>query len=242
VARALSLLLQNCGGSRLGEVQRGQWGNPLRLSGCVGELAVDGWEPLNVRRGYRPGQTVLTALSAYPGTPSPITIAPLEADPVAMLDLVCHAAANWGGSQWTRGTYILMVGPHHARTFIDHGRTQDRISGYVIDNTAATVADLKHRGTWGRFSADVSDRDDISAADHQRLVRLSASIRRRIRHLFAAPARSGRVSEIITIVAGGNTGSRFELVVPYQISSNPVSKPVRFPAQSSSPSAAPGGP
>jgi hypothetical protein len=222
IARALSLLLQNCAGARVGGVQRGQWGNALRLSGCIAEQNIDGWDQLNVRRGHRSDQSVVTALSAYPGTPSPVTVAPLDDDPEGMLKLVCHAIANWGGSQWTRGTYVLMVGPHHARTFIDHHWTQTRISEYILEHTVASVADLKRRGIWGRFGPSATARGDVTPDDREHLVALFQEDAETDQHLFAAPARVGRKSEILTIVAGGDTGSRFELIVPYQISSDPV--------------------
>jgi hypothetical protein len=228
IARGLSLTLRNCAGAKVEDVQRGQWGNAMRFCGCIAEMEVEGWEPLHVQRGFAPEESTVTVASTYPGSPSHVTVNLIGEKPERMLNAVCHAITYWGGAQWTRGTYGLLVGPHIAEMFVREGWSKQNVRDYVVENTKATVADLKYRGAWGMFRSDADEEMlRVNPGDEDRYLYL---FRRNPEDefVFLNSATDDRDLEVMVIVAGGDAGGRMQITIPYQVSTNSVTKKIEF--------------
>lgn len=228
IARAVSLVLRNCGGAKVEDVQRGQWGNPIRFSGCIAENEQTPWIPLHVQRGFGREESTVTVVSTYPGSPGHVRIAGER--PERMLHPVCNSIANWGGAEWLRGTYTLMVGTFMVEVFVREGWSKDDVRSYVIENTKASIANLKYRGAWKKWFSNVPDEElDIQPADESTMIHLFKPHPEYDGLLLQIGAIEDRDAEILVVVAGGDAGSRMAITVPYQIANNAVTKKIRVP-------------
>jgi hypothetical protein len=229
ITRAVSLVLRNCAGAKNEEVQRGQWGHGLRFSCCIAENESTSWEPLHVQRGFDKEQSTVTAVSTYPGSPFHVTINGSDVNgrqhPERMLDSACHSIAYWGGAQWTRGSYVLLIPPNMVDTFVEHGWSKDDVRRYVMENTFSTIADLKYRGAWGRLLTDPKPTDlEIQPGDDQVRLQLFQRNPEYDDYVALASALQDRPLDVLVVVGGGDAGPRMELTIPYQLSTNPVTK------------------
>lgn len=231
IARAVSLALSNCAEAKVGGIQRGQWGHPGRLSACVAENETTAWVPLHVQKGFDANDSTVTVLSTYPSMPYHVTT--VSPDPVRMLDATCHAISGFGGAQWTRGVYALLVGPHHAEAFAEAGWSKDDVRHYLFEHTRASVADLKYRGAWGGPKTDLAPEDqEIQPGDAERYLYLFQDNGDDDGYIFIPSAVEDRECDIQVVVAGGDAGRRLSLCVPYQLSTNPVTKLIRTRSRS----------
>lgn len=225
IARAVSLVLRNCAGAKVEDVERAQWGNPLRFAACIAENEATGWEPLHLQRGARREDSAVTVVSCYPGSPGHVRV-PGD-PPERMLDAVCHAMANWGGAEWARGAYTLLMGPHMAEVFIGAGWSKDRVRDYVFENARSSIAELKRRGAWGKWINLPDEDHEVRPGDESTFVHLFRENPEHDRHLFMESTLEERDVDVLVVVAGGDTGYRMAMTVPYQASANPVTKLVR---------------
>lgn len=231
IARAVSLTLRNCAGAKVEDIQRGQWGNSIRFVGCIAENEETGWEPLHVQRGFAASESTVTVVSTYPGSPSHVTVNLNGEKPTRMLDAACHAITNWGGAQWTRGTYALLIGPHMVEIFRREGWSKEDVRRYVIDNTTATIADLKYRGAWGKFMADATEETlRIEPGDDQKRLYLFKPNPEHDRFIFLHSALEDRDLDVMVVVAGGDAGARMQITIPYQVSTNAATRAIRVPS------------
>ncbi|MEQ8195653.1 MAG: hypothetical protein RIB59_14305 [Rhodospirillales bacterium] len=61
IGRTLQLIVRNVGGGRPGEIDRSAFGNPGKFTFCFAEDETDeGWTPLHVARGCKPGGNAVT--------------------------------------------------------------------------------------------------------------------------------------------------------------------------------------
>ncbi len=225
ISRAFSLAMRNLAHARNDGIQRGQWGNPVRWQSIVPESEPSPWPSLASRLGHPEGTSVVKAVSVYPMTPSHITT--VDTTPERMLDAACHALATFGGAQWTRGTYVLMIGPHHAEELAGAGWDVERIVDYVREHTRTTVADLKRRGAWGAAKdVDLAEAQRVEPGDEQTEMRLFASNGELDDWIFVPSSVEGRLNDVEVVVAGGDAGRRLAFAAPYQLSSDPVTEVV----------------
>lgn len=226
IARALSLVLRNCAGAKVEDIQRGQWGNSIRFSGCIAEIEDAGWEPLHVQRGFSAEQNAVTVVSTYPGSPAHVTVNLNGENPERMLNAACHAITNWGGAQWTRGTYSLLIGPHMVEIFVRRGWTKQDVRDYVVENTVASVEDLKYRGAWGKFRGDATEDDlAILPGDREKILHLFRR-NEEDQYIYLSSATDERDLDVLVVVAGGDAGARMQITIPYQVSTNAVTKEI----------------
>jgi hypothetical protein len=151
-----------------------------------------------------------------------------EENPQRMLDGVCHAMANWGGAQWTRGAYGLFVSPHMVEIFAREGWAKSDVRDYVVENTTSTIADLKYRGAWGRQVTDVTAEElAVQPSDAETRLHLFKQNPEYDRYVALGSAFDDRELDVFVVVAGGDAGARMQITIPYQVSSNPVTKEVR---------------
>lgn len=227
LARAVSLVLRNCAGAKSEDVQRGQWGNSIRFSGCIAEVEDSGWEPLHVQRGFTPDASAVTVASTYPGSPAHVTVNLNGEKPTRMLNAVCHAISGWGGAQWTRGTYCLLISTHMVDIFLKEGWGKRDVRDYVVENTKATVADLKYRGAWGKFRGDADEEMlRIDPGDDERSLYLFKR-NPEDEYIFLNSATDERDLDVLVVVAGGDAGARMQITIPYQVSTNAVTKQIK---------------
>jgi hypothetical protein len=228
IARAVSLVLRNCAGAKYEDVQRGTFGNPIRWAACIAENEETGWTPLHVQRGFAAEESTVTVVSTYPGSPSSVSVNLFGEDPERMLDGVCHAIASWGGGQWIRGTYALLVGPLHVGLFQKANWTKADVLRYIVDNTRSSVADLKYRGAWGNMNSgtDIGSLA-IKPGDSDTYLYLFKENPELDKYLFLKSATEDREISVMIIVTGGDSGARVAITVPYQFSTTAVTKAVR---------------
>src|SRR3990170_4412897 len=222
-ARAISLLLWNCAEARPDGIQRGQWGNPFRAVGFIAEDESTAWDPLHVVLGHPRETTTVTAISLYPGFQQ---LHCARSTPEGLLDTVVDAIST---DEFFRGTYTLFVSPQHVAVFVAHGWTKRHVRDYLWERCGRSVADLKRRGTWGVMAdkpagfADVAR--DVLPGDETRFVHLFKP--NEYDRFMQATGTLERGADIYVVVGGGNAGIRMAYVVPYGVSTDPVTKPVR---------------
>ena len=227
IGRAVSLVLRNCAEAKVEGIQRGQWGNSIRFASCIAENEETGWTPLNVQRGFDREQSTVTVASTYPGSPLHVTINLFGEKPERMLNPVCDTIAHYHGAQWSRGTYVLLVGPHMVEMFVRAGWSKQDVRDYIVDNTRASIANLKYRGTWGFYHSVQSDElFRIEPGDEEKMLYLFKSNGDLDRYPFLDGNIGDRDLEILVVVAGGDAGARMAITVPYQVSTNSVTKPI----------------
>jgi hypothetical protein len=222
-ARAMSLLLWNCAEARPDGIQRGQWGNPFRTVGFVAEDESTAWDPLHVTLGFPREASTVTAISLYPGLHQ---LHCPRSTPEGLLDTVVDDLST---SEFFRGTYTLFVSPQHAAVFHAHGWTKRHVRDYLWERCRRSVADLKRRGTWG-VMADKPDAfadftREVLPGDESRFVYLFKPSEHD--RFMQAPGALARTADVYVVVGGGNAGIRIAYVVPYGVSTDPVTKPVR---------------
>lgn len=228
IARALSLVLANCALARNDGIQRGQWGHPGRFTACIAENETTGWDPLHVQLGYGADDSTVTVASTYPNLPSHVTT--VLTTPTRLLDAACHAISGFSGAQWIRGLYVLMIAPHHVDIFLGAGWSKEDVATYIRENTTATIADLKQRGSWGTPLEDLGqDSQTIHSGDEGIELHLFGDNGSYERFLNAPGDVVGRINDIYIVVAGGDAGHRLALAHPYSTSSNPVTVRIEQP-------------
>jgi len=231
IARGLSLVLRNCAGARFEDTQRGQWGNPMRLVGCIAENENVGWTPLHVQRGFRAEESVVTVVSVYPGSPVHINVNERGETVEGLLDSVCYAMANWGGAIYNRGVYTLLIPPNYIEWFHRAGWSKDTVHDYMVENTKASVASLKTRRVWGKHLEDVDPAQlEIRPGDDQvfiHLLKKHPTLEPYVSWPIALQPDYDRDVDVFVVAAGGNAGDRMGLMVPNYVSTNPVSRVVR---------------
>ena len=222
-ARAISLLLWNCAEARPDGIQRGQWGNPFRAVGFIAEDESTAWDPLHVVLGHPRATTTVTAISLYPGFQQ---LHCPRSTPEGLLDTVVDAIST---DEFFRGTYTLFVSPQHVSVFVAQGWTKRHVRDYLWERCGRSVADLKRRGTWG-VMADKPEGfadfvRDVLPGDETRFVHLFKP--NEYDRFMQATGTLERGADIYVVVGGGNAGIRMAYVVPYGVSTDPVTKPVR---------------
>lgn len=226
IARAISLLLRNCAEAKAEGVQRGQWGNPNRWCGCIAENEDTAWIPLSVQKGYGRDKNVVTVISIYPGSPYPVTTLSM-ASPEEMLNPACHALSTYGAAMWAKGVYTAMVGPHFVEMMAREGWSKSDMRNYIVENTKASIADLKARGAWGSRNPEMSETmRRINPGDENTYLYLFKNNEEHDNYMWPSSWLEGREVDIYVVVAGGNAGHRIAVTVPYNVSSNPVSRDI----------------
>jgi len=233
IARGLSLTLRNCAGAKVEDTQRGGWGNPIRMVGCIAENEDLGWTPLHVQRGFAQEDSVVTVVSVYPGSPVHINVNERGNSPEIMLDSVSHAIANYGGAIFNRGPYTLLIGPHYVELFTKQGWSKDDVRNYIFDHAKTSVELLKQRHVWAKHWTHVTpDELEVKPGDDKRFVYLfkkDPEYDKYVSWPIALQDNYDRDLDLYVVGCGGNGGSRVGLMVPNYVSTNAVSRKIRVP-------------
>lgn len=149
IGRAVRLVLLNACGGTPGVSDKSTFGHPGKFSYCIGESTEhlpDGWAPLHRARGL--------------DAPSGITVASCDA-PIQVrndwsddIKYVLAAVADVMSGHTTGGTYVVVLGPRHARVVEAAGLSREDVARELHDRSARSVEELVERG---RIPATTSD-------------------------------------------------------------------------------------
>ena len=207
IGRALQLVLRNAGGDMPGETDMSTQGQTGKFTFCIAENeAASPWEPFHVERGYQRGESTVSVIGASAGHNVFTYGCETGAE---VLDHLTGAMAALGHNNIIFPTGpVIVLGPEHAGMLARDGYTKDSIRQHLFRHARIpltrfaerTVRGLKHRRS--RWFAQAANADHIGVADHP--------------------------SHIHIVVAGGaGIHSQF---LPTSFSYNPVTRPVRFKA------------
>ncbi len=120
IGRALHLILVNLGGSRPGHLDRATHGSPAKYTYCFAEdEETSPWAPLAARRGFGPGEPVVTVLAAE----GPHNVNDHGSTSGAELSVTIAGTMATPGSNnfYLGGEHIVVLGPEHAATLARDG-------------------------------------------------------------------------------------------------------------------------
>lgn len=152
IGRAVRLVSQNLCGGLPGVVDKATMGHPGKYSFCIGESERHSpWGPLHVERGVPAdassvtvfaGEAPIFARNDWASTPGPILAAIADAMKV---------------SHFTGGSFVVVLGPLHARVLHQAGLDRAAIRSSLWELSQRSVADLKRAG---RVAGDIERGDE----------------------------------------------------------------------------------
>src|SRR5215470_17512974 len=152
IGRALRLVMRNVGGSIPGAVTKSVFGQPGRISLCFGEWEEKSpWAPFHVRRGFRPGDNVVTAHCAT-GTQD---IADIWAETGEELIWVLAHSIDWIGNNKVLvpqkdGEMLLLLCPDFAYKIARDGLSIDDVQQQLHLYTRTPI-ERWHRNHWKKL-------------------------------------------------------------------------------------------
>lgn len=122
IGRALALVLANVGGARPGTLDRSTQGSPAKYTFCFAENEEQSpWLPFHVRRGYDPGDSVVTVMAAEP--PHNVNDHGSTTGAEILTTVAATMAQAGSNNVYVRGPHLLVLGPEHAATLHRDGWT-----------------------------------------------------------------------------------------------------------------------
>jgi hypothetical protein len=122
IGRALQLILLNVGGAKPGVMDRSTQGSPAKYTFCFGENEEESpWEPYHVRRGFAPGDSVVTAIPSE----APHNINDhASTSGVGVLTTIAGTISQPGANSiYCNAPIFVVLGPEHAQTLHRDGWT-----------------------------------------------------------------------------------------------------------------------
>lgn len=126
IGRTLRLIMVNCGGATVGEIDKSIHGMPGKYTFCFGELEEQSpWPGLHVDQGFSPEQSTVSLFAAT-GTQN---IMAFFRTPENLVHVMSDAIRAYGSNGYIRmkGNPLVVLTPGHARIFADHGWDKKRI-------------------------------------------------------------------------------------------------------------------
>lgn len=116
IGRAVQLIIRNVGGGKPGGVDRANLGNPGKYTYCFAEDEEGScWTPLSVDRGFKEGQSAVTAFAGF-GLQGAVD--QLARDPESLCQTFAACMRTFCNPKIApAGDMILVVCPEHQRTF-----------------------------------------------------------------------------------------------------------------------------
>ena len=141
IGRALQLVVRNLGGGRPGQVDMATFGQPGKLTCCIGENEeASYWEPLHVERGFDPAQSTVTLFAGEAPRAArdqrSRSARSLATSLGLALDAVAHVKLH--GMR----EVMLVVSPEHCRTFERDGYTKDDVRARIQEATSRPLREL----------------------------------------------------------------------------------------------------
>jgi hypothetical protein len=206
IGRAVRLALRNIGGARPGGSDRSTMGNPMKFTMCFAEWEERSpWEPLHVERGFKAGDSVVTAFAMTSG---PVQI--VDQDSRGPDQLAGSLAMGLEASHLTRshGVFsdaLLVVAPEHIDTLMSEGdysktRLRRRIQEATARPRRELVSDLLLGSGIPRAVAATMTQEQLDG-----LVPKFASEENI--HIVVAGSEAGKFSAVFHGWVGGAVGS-----------------------------------
>ncbi|MBX5466096.1 MAG: hypothetical protein K6U14_01195 [Firmicutes bacterium] len=200
VGRAIRLIIANVFGLKPHELDQATQGTPGRYTLCIAENEEESpWEPLHVQLGYRPEDSVVSALHirSCDFVDNRHTEDP-EAILFDLVDTVCRTGVLVRPQQWA----ILVMGPEHAQQLARRGYSKRDVQQYVYEHAGHRVAELAKVGKDGieepiRFTRPATPEEQAATAPDT------------WRPYLASP------DHVLVVVAGANNGGVSTVVQPF---------------------------
>ncbi|MCP5024754.1 MAG: hypothetical protein GY929_00575 [Actinomycetia bacterium] len=142
IGRTVRLVQMNCLAAIPGQLDKSTQGWPGKLSLCFGEdVASSPWEPLHVRQGHRPDQSMVTIFAAESGHN---VVNHGAADPEPLLVTFADAMAALGS--FSPGRSVVVFAPEHARKIGAAGWSAGRVQEFLYTHARRSLATLKRTG------------------------------------------------------------------------------------------------
>jgi hypothetical protein len=120
IGRALHLILVNLGGSRPGNLDRATHGSPAKYTYCFAEdEEASPWPPLAVRRGFAPGEPVVTVFAAE--GPHNVNDHGSTSGEELLVTIAGTMATPGSNNFHLAGEHLVVLGPEHAVTLARDG-------------------------------------------------------------------------------------------------------------------------
>lgn len=175
IGRCIRLIQRNIGGSYPGTTCKATLGWPGKYSICVGENEeASPWEPLHVERGFKPGDSTVTAVSADG------SVRASDLDSTKAVGILTNFAQRMEGPSGPEA--IMVVCPEHAKIIAQDGFSKADVKRFIWERAAYRMKDLPDE----TFNQRVKRRPDLQ------LTRDSA-----------IPV-TDKPEDIIVVVAGGD--------------------------------------
>jgi hypothetical protein len=207
ISRALSLIVQNVGGSWVGITDMSTLGQPADFSNMLAENEEGSpWEPLHMELGFQKNDNVITVVGVEPYH----TIMGLGHTADGFMRIITDILI--GSDRPYQSTMVLLITKDTAKMMAQSGWTKEKIREYIDKNARAPLSKVKEKfldnGTasvLGGIPSWVNETKDLST-------------------MIPAPF----IGQLHIIVAGG-TGEKSALF-PGWLGSKSASKKIRLPA------------
>jgi hypothetical protein len=126
IGRALQFVLRNIAGARPGVTDQATHGSPGKYTYCFAENELESpWLPFHVRRGFEPGQSVVTVFAAEP----PHNLSEHGASDAGQLvvGLANTISASGNNNVVSGGSHLVVICPEHASLFKAAGMTPEQV-------------------------------------------------------------------------------------------------------------------
>lgn len=147
VGRAIRLIIANAYGLRPHELDQATQGTPARIGLVIAENEEDSpWEPLHVELGYRPEESVVSAVHIRS---CDFLDNRQAATPEHLLNDLVDTICRTGVLITPHHRAVLVLGPEHAALLARHGYSKRAVKEYVYEHAGHTVAQLEAVGKDG---------------------------------------------------------------------------------------------
>lgn len=158
IGRAMSLILQNIGNAKPGEVDMATLGQPAKYTCCFAENAAESpWAPLHVERGFAPDASVVTVVGIG-GTVEVVDSDSADAAGLAQTfaQSMLIAGTSGGSGLLGGGEPLCILPPEWAALFDRDGYTKQRTKAAIWEQAALPVEKLSP-AVWAHRMGAASD-------------------------------------------------------------------------------------
>jgi hypothetical protein len=141
IGRALRLIMTNIGGARPGEIDKSCMGHPGKYAYLIGEYEeISPWEPLHVERGFALAQNTISVYCC--DAPQCLTNNASRSARGILTTIGAGMATGWSDKTYLAGSYMLVIGPEHAKTIADDGMSKQDVKRFLYENVRRPLGEL----------------------------------------------------------------------------------------------------
>jgi hypothetical protein len=204
-------------------------GNPARYSMCIAENPDTKWQGLNEWEGFDRSTSTVTVASGYQLCMCRTTGSEPDSILAPLVDAINH-------HEFCPGCIVVTLPPPLEELFVAQGWTKKTIRDYLFEHCRRSVKSLKQTGRWGKRTnspviAGLKGLAPIEPGDESRFAYLFKRVDPELDSYVFHEAATGRRADILIVAAGADAGAAIGFHQPYAASTNPVTRPVKFPQQ-----------